>query len=98
MEITHEDYSNNIIAFRRWNNEGDIILIVVNAGDNSFTDHAYGLSTRQIGQWQQILCSQDREFGGWQGAGNAYYDPYNQDDKRIYINIPKWSVLIFKSI
>jgi 1,4-alpha-glucan branching enzyme len=95
-EITHEDYSNNILAFKRWNNDGDIILIVVNSSDNSFTDHSYGINTKQNGQWQQILCSQDSEFGGWHGAGNAYYNPYNQNDNRIYINIPQWSVLIFK--
>jgi 1,4-alpha-glucan branching enzyme len=98
VEITHADYSNNIIAFRRWNNEGDVILVVINASDNNFTNHAYGLNTRQSGRWQQILCSQDSEFGGWHGAGNAYYDPYNQNDELIYINIPQWSVLIFKSI
>jgi 1,4-alpha-glucan branching enzyme len=96
FEITHEDYSNNILAFKRWNNEGDVLLVVINAGDNTFTDHSYGLNTRQNGQWQQILCSQDSEFGGWHGAGNAYYDPYNHDDNRIYINIPQWSVLVFR--
>jgi 1,4-alpha-glucan branching enzyme len=96
LDITHEDHSNSIIAFKRWNNEGDIILVVINSGDTSFTDHSYDLQTKQNGQWQQILCSQDKDFGGWDGAGNAYYEPYTKDNGCININIPKWSVLFFR--
>lgn len=96
MEIIHTDYSNNIVAFKRWNNEGDVILVVSNAGDNNFTNYSYGLPTKQRGQWQQIFCSQDSEYGGWDGAGNAFYEPFTQNDNCIYINLPKWSVLFFK--
>jgi len=96
LDIIHKDYLNNVLAFKRWNNEGDVVVVVVNAGDNSFTDRSYGLKTGQEGRWQQILCSQDSQFGGWDGAGNAYYEPYNQPDGCIYINIPKWSVLFFR--
>ena len=98
MEITHEDHQNNILAFKRWNNYGDVILVIVNAGDSDFRDHSYGVAPRHSGRWQQILCTQDEEFGGWDGAGNAFYEPYNQADNLIYINIPKWSVLMFKLI
>jgi len=96
LEITHEDYPNNILAFKRWNVEGDVILTVLNLGDTSFTDRSYALGTCQSGQWQQILCSQDAQFGGWDGAGNAYYDPCTDSGDRININIPQWSVLMFK--
>ena len=96
LEITHEDYPNNILAFKRWNVEGDVILTVLNLGDISFTDRSYALGTCQSGKWQQILCSQDAEFGGWDGAGNAYYDPCTDSGNRININIPQWSVLMFK--
>jgi len=98
LDITHEDYSNCIIAFKRWNNEGDVILVVINAGDNNFNNHSYGLQTKQNGQWQQILCSQDSVFGGWNGAGNAFYEPYTQHNGYVYINIPKWSVMFFRLI
>jgi 1,4-alpha-glucan branching enzyme len=96
LEITQEDYDNKIVAFKRWNNEGDVILVVINAGDTNFTDYSYALKTKQNGQWQQILCSQDSAFGGWDGSGNAYYEPFTRNDGCIYINIPKWSVLFFK--
>jgi 1,4-alpha-glucan branching enzyme len=48
----------------------------------------------QDGQWTQILCTQDAAFGGWDGAGNAFHDPWTQLDGHVYINLPKWSVVI----
>lgn len=96
MESTHEDYDNNIIAFKRWTNDGDNVLVVINAGSTTFTENSYSLTTRQPGRWQQILCSQDAAFGGWDGSGNAFYDPVTTGNNQINISIPKWSVLIFK--
>jgi 1,4-alpha-glucan branching enzyme len=94
LEVTHRDPS-GVIAFKRWDNSGDIVLIVVNASDTSYTGTSYGVATGQAGRWQQILCSQDAWFGGWHGAGNAFYDPWTQADGRIYINVPQWSVTMF---
>ena len=96
LQVTHEDYQNNVLAFKRWNHEGDVVLVVVNSGEENFAHHKYGVRTDQAGRWQQILCSQDRDYGGWEGAGNAYYQPWTQGDGKIYINLPKWSVLMFK--
>jgi len=94
LEVTHRDPS-GVIAFKRWNNDGDGVLIVVNASDTSYTGTSYGVATGQAGRWQQILCSQDAWFGGWDGAGNAFYEPWTQGDGRVYINVPQWSVTMF---
>jgi len=94
--ITHEDHYNNVLAFKRWH-QGNLVLAVVNLGDRSFENHGYGVGTDwQYGQWTQILCTQDASFGGWDWAGNAYHDPWTQSDGRIYINLPGWSVLLFR--
>ena len=95
LEVTHRDPS-GVIAFKRWNNDGDVVLIVVNASDTSYTGTSYGVATGQAGRWQQILCSQDAWFGGWDGAGNAFYEPWTQADGRVYINVPQWSVTMFR--
>ena len=95
LEVTHRDPS-GVIAFKRWNNDGDGVLIVVNASDTSYTGTSYGVATGQAGRWQQILCSQDAWFGGWDGAGNAFYEPWTQGDGRVYINVPQWSVTMFR--
>ena len=94
--ICHEDYNNQVLAFKRWR-DGNVILTIVNLSETNFTGHNYGIATdRQFGQWQQILCSQDAVFGGWDGAGNAFYEPWTQADGRIYINLPKWGVVMFR--
>jgi len=98
LQITQEDTVNNVIAFKRWDNgAGNIVLTIVNLGTTSFANHDYGVSTGgQTGQWTQLFCSQDANFGGWDGSGNAYYDPYTQGDGKIYINLPKYSVIVMK--
>ena len=39
LEVTHRDPS-GVIAFKRWNNDGDVVLVVVNASDMSYTGRA----------------------------------------------------------
>ena len=36
------------------------------------------------------------DFGGWDGAGNAFLEPWTQPDGRVYVNVPKWSGLILR--
>ncbi len=93
--LTHEDYQHQVLAFKRWH-QGNLVLAVVHLGEENFDNHGYGVATgQQPGCWTQILCTQDAAFGGWHGAGNAYYEPQTQPDGRMYINLPKWSVLLF---
>jgi 1,4-alpha-glucan branching enzyme len=83
--ICHEDNVNQVLAFKRWQNN-NVILTIVNLSETSFSGYSYGVATDwQFGQWQQILCSQDADFGGWDNAGNAFYEPWTQADGRIYI-------------
>jgi 1,4-alpha-glucan branching enzyme len=95
LEVTHRDAS-GVLAFKRWNNAGNVVLVVVNASDVSYTGTSYGVATGQAGRWTQILCSQDAWFGGWDGAGIAFHEPWTQADGRIYVNVPKWSVTMFR--
>ncbi len=39
-QITHTDPINNVVAFKRWNNAGDVILVVVNAGNGQWDKHS----------------------------------------------------------
>ncbi len=94
--ICHEDHDNQVLAFKRWR-DGNLILSIVNLSEHNFEHHSYGVTTdQQFGQWQQVLCTQDAAFGGWDGSGNAFYQPWTESDGRIYINLPKWSLIMFK--
>jgi 1,4-alpha-glucan branching enzyme len=95
LSITHEDHHNSVLGFKRWHQD-NLVLTVINLGDTDFVHHSYGVLTGgQYGRWSQILCTQDSAFGGWDGAGNTFYEPWTEADGRIYINLPKWSVVMF---
>jgi 1,4-alpha-glucan branching enzyme len=96
LTIPHEDHTNQVIAFTRRFYDNSVLVVVTLSGQN-FANHSYGVQTGGIaGRWTQVLCTQDSEFGGWDGAGNAFYEPWTQSDGRISINLPQWSVVIFR--
>ncbi len=96
LVIPHEDPMNQVLGFvRRFGS--NVILTVINLSEQNFSDFRYGVRTGgHAGQWMQILCTQDAAFGGWDGAGNAFYEPWTQPDGQVYINLPKWSVVMFR--
>jgi 1,4-alpha-glucan branching enzyme len=96
LDWTHED-ANRVLAFRRdWGSQK--VLIVLNFGATDWVNnHGYGVETGgQMGQWTQVLCSQDAAYGGWDGAGNAFYEPFTQSDGKVYLNVPKFSVVALR--
>jgi 1,4-alpha-glucan branching enzyme len=96
LTIPHEDRDNQVLGFVRRLND-NVVLTVLNLSERNFTNYSYGVATGGIGgQWTQALCTQDAAFGGWDGAGNAFYEPWTQPDGRVYINLPKWSVVMFR--
>ncbi len=96
LEITHEDHDNQVLAFVREAGD-DVVLVVVNPSDRSFGNHGYAVRTGgRAGRWIQVLCTQDADFGGWDGAGNAYHEPWTQPDGRVHVNVPKWSVVVLR--
>jgi len=98
LQFTHEDHANGVLAFKRWTPDGsNVVLAVVNVGDQDFAGFDYGVATGgQNGQWTQVLCSQDDRYGGWHGAGNAFHEPWTQGDGKIYVNLPQWGVTLFR--
>jgi 1,4-alpha-glucan branching enzyme len=94
LAVPHEDHANQVLGFVRQLDDG-VVLTVVNLGEQSFGGHGYGVHTGgHNGQWTQVMCTQDACFGGWEGAGNAWHEAWTQGDGRVYINLPKWSVVM----
>ena len=96
LTIPHEDLTNQVLGFVRQLDD-NVVLTVVNLSEQNFTEYRYGVRTGgQTGQWTQILCTQDAAFGGWDGAGNAFHEPWTQSDGQVYINLPKWSIVMLR--
>jgi 1,4-alpha-glucan branching enzyme len=71
--------------------------VVVNLGYRTFGNHDYGVRTGgRGGRWTQVLCTQDADFGGRDGAGNAFFEPWTEPDGQVYLNLPELSTLIFR--
>lgn len=97
LQFTHEDDENGVVAFKRWSPDGNILLAVVNLGDRQWEQLNYGVNMGgESGQWEEVFNSQSPQYGGWSGSGNFGHHPWVQNDGRIYINLPKWSVLLFR--
>jgi 1,4-alpha-glucan branching enzyme len=98
LEITHRDRDNGVLAFRRWTDGGDVVLVVANLGGRQWSQHDYGVPTNAGGRWEEIFNSQAPQFGGFADSGNYGAWPDTQGDGRIYINLPPWSVLMFRRV
>jgi 1,4-alpha-glucan branching enzyme len=93
--ITHNDPQNQVIAFKRYNLNGNVLLVVVNPGDGVWIANQYGVSLAgDGGTWLEIFNSQAPIYGGIDTVGN--YNMYlATSNGQIWINLPSWSVLIF---
>ena len=93
--VTHSDTQNQVIAFKRYNQNGDVLLVVVNTGNGQWGSNDYGVSLAgDGGTWLEIFNSQAPVYGGINTVGN-YGMFLNSSDGQIWINLPSWSVLIF---
>lgn len=95
--FTHVDVDNGVLAFKRFNADGDVLLVVVNLGERQFDDATYGVNLGGDGGiWEEIFNSQSPQYGGWRDSGNFLAFPSVESDGRIYIRLPKLGVLIFR--
>ena len=80
--------------------DDNVVLVVVNLSEPNVhrtTATASGPAATPA-SGRRSLCTQDAAFGGWDGAGNAFHEPWTQADGQVYINLPKWSVVVMRRI
>ena len=94
-QITHTDNLNTVVALKRWNNAGDVLLVVVHPGDAQWdnTQYAVGLNG-DSGSWREIFNSQASNYGGVGTVGNSDLT-LEASNGQLWINLASWSVHIF---
>jgi 1,4-alpha-glucan branching enzyme len=93
--VVHVDYQNQVVAFKRYDLNGDLILIVVNAGNGQWASNSYGVYMGgESGTWQELFNSQAPLYGGIGTVGN-YQSQLQVDNNQLWINLPSWGVLLF---
>jgi 1,4-alpha-glucan branching enzyme len=96
-EFKHFDNDNAVLAFKRFNFDGDVLLVVVNLGEKQFDQRTYGVNMPgEGGTWEEIFNSQSAQYGGWNDSGNFLTFPGVENDGHMYIRLPKLAVLVFR--
>jgi 1,4-alpha-glucan branching enzyme len=98
MEVTHRDQHNNVFAWRRWTDQGDVVLTVANFSEREWPGFDYGVRTGVGGGWQEIFNSQAPDFGGYPDSGNGPGARWSDGGGWVPVRLPKWSVLAFRQI
>jgi 1,4-alpha-glucan branching enzyme len=95
----HRDRDNGVLAFRRWNDQGSVALVVVHLGDGQWSDPTYGVLVGPPGErWTEVFNSQAPQYGGWNDSGNYLADLRVADDGTLRIRLPPWSILVFERL
>jgi 1,4-alpha-glucan branching enzyme len=97
LDVSHRDRHNNVFAFRRWNDQGDVVLTVVNLS-NSDWQSGYAVRTGVGGGWHEIFNSQAPLYGGYEDSGNGPDALWSDGGGYVHIRLPKWSVLCFRQV
>jgi 1,4-alpha-glucan branching enzyme len=93
--VVHVDGQNQVVAFKRYNMDGDVLLIVVNAGNSQWGSNQYGVNMGgDSGGWTEIFNSQAPIYGGIDSVGNYGFE-LQVSDGQLWVSLPSWSVLIF---
>lgn len=96
--MTHVDRQNGVVAFKRFNNEGDVLLVLVNASDGQWGSNDYGVSLGgDSGRWREIFNSQAPLYGGVNTVGNPG-DSIGANGGELWLNVPSWSTLVFQKL
>jgi len=93
--VVHVDNQNQVVAFKRWDLDGDVLLVVVNVSDSEWSQGDYGVDMGgESGGWREIFNSQAPLYGGVGMVGNFGYE-IDVANGQLGINLPSWCVLIF---
>lgn len=94
--VVHVDNENQVVGFKRYDLNGDVLLVVVNAGNGQWSGNGYGVSLAgDSGTWREVFNSQSPVYGGIDTVGN-FDVALSAVNGQIWINLPSWSVLVFQ--
>ena len=99
-QLVHYDQDNGIAAYKRWDHQGSVLLIIINISGNEWQLREYRVrANTPHSHWHEVFNSQYVDYGGWMGSGNsdATFNPSADGAGLLQgINIPKWGLMILK--
>lgn len=97
-QVFHTDDATNVIAFQRYDNSGNVCVVVANFNNSNLSNYRIGLP--QAGVWTELLNSQSSLYDG-NNIGNGgqisseaiAYDGHPQS---AAITVPQMGLLVFR--
>jgi 1,4-alpha-glucan branching enzyme len=94
---TQRDLQNRVLAFKRYDQAGDVLLFVVNLGGTRFGG-GYAVSLGgDGGSWVEVFNTQAPVYGGFDDSGNSG-GSLDGSGGALTIRLPELSVLVFKKM
>ncbi|MFN8587748.1 MAG: alpha-amylase family glycosyl hydrolase [Candidatus Eisenbacteria bacterium] len=94
--VAHVNEGGNVIGFRRYDNNGNSVMVLANFSNNDYANYRIGVP--EGGQWMELVNSQDPAYGGPGpvnglniAAQNWAYDGFNQS---VVVNVPKMALIV----
>lgn len=98
IQVYHVNDFNNVLAFQRWDLDGNLIVVVANFSNDDFYDYQIGMPA--AGTWYELVNSQAAAYagnnvgnGGSVQADGGPYDGFNQSATLV---IPQMGLLVFR--
>ncbi len=88
----------DVLAFQRWNDQGNVIVVVVNFSDNNYTN--YQIGAPQPGVWYELINSQSVAYDGEAAPNCGPLQTVGQAvsgfGQSLFIDIPRMSLLVLR--
>jgi 1,4-alpha-glucan branching enzyme len=96
--VVHVDFQGQVVAFKRYTLDGDIILVIVNVSDSQWPLHNYAVNMGgESGSWMECFNSQSPAYGGINTTGN-FGESLNVWNNQLFINLSSWCVAMFRKM
>ena len=93
--VVHVDEQNGVVGFKRYDLDGDVLLVVVNASAGEWDENKYAVNLAgDGGVWREVFNSQAPVYGGIGTVGN-FDKELQAEDGQLSISLPTWGVLVF---
>ncbi len=98
IDVSHVNEGSNVIAFRRWDGSGNLIVVIANFNNSDFP--IYQLGVPNGGTWYELINSQ---ASGYEGSGltncggiAASDDDYEGFPYSLYLKVPGMSLIVLR--
>ena len=98
IDVSHVNDAGNVIAFRRWDGSGNLVLVVANFANTDYYNYQIGVPSG--GMWYELVNNQAPGYEG-EGGNNcggimASTDDYDGFSDSLYLKLPRMGLMVLR--